>query len=233
MSSSQNRLLGALAAHDLATLQPLFETVPLRIHQTIAEAGAPVSHVYFLEGGILSMLAQSPEDRIEVGMVGREGAVGAAAVFGASRHVFGVLCQGDGSATRISASALQEAAADKPGILVLLGKYLQFLTVQIGQTAYANASLNIEARLARWILMTDDRSDSRTLSMTHEFIAAMLGTRRPGVTTAVHVLEGAKMIQAERGTIRVLDRSRLEDLASDAYGLAEAEYEKLFEAGLE
>jgi CRP-like cAMP-binding protein len=101
------------------------------------------------------------------------------------------------------------------------------MTIQISQTAYANASMNVEARLARWVLMTHDRTDGFELSLTHDFLAMMLGIRRPGVTTAIHVLEGTGMIRAERGRIIVLNREKLEELADDAYGMAEAEYERL------
>ncbi len=91
----------------------------------------------------------------------------------------------------------------------------------------SNASLNVEARLARWVLMTHDRVDGFELTLTHDFLATMLGVRRPGVTTATHVLEGAGMIRADRGRITVLDRAKLEELADDSYGMAETEYERL------
>ena len=99
--------------------------------------------------------------------------------------------------------------------------------VQMGQTVYANATFNVEARLARWILMTQDRSDSNELQLTHEFLATMLGVRRPGVTTATHVLEGMGSIRNKRGRIEVLDREKLVELAGDAYQVAEDEYERL------
>jgi CRP-like cAMP-binding protein len=161
-------------------------------------------------------------------MIGREGVTGAGGAFGAAQHVYAMMCQGDGQAHQIDVGVLRDLVQQSPSIATVMGRYLHCLTLQIGQTAYANASMNIEARLARWVLMTDDRTDGYELSLTHEFMAAMLGARRPGVTTAIHVLEGARMIRAERGVITVTDRGKLEDLASDAYGLAEAEYERLF-----
>jgi CRP-like cAMP-binding protein len=104
---------------------------------------------------------------------------------------------------------------------------VQSLIVQVGQTVYANAELTIEARLARWILMTHDRVETDELPFTHEFLSLMLAVRRPGVTSAVHKLEGAGMIRARRGRVVVLDRAKLGDLAGGSYGLAEAEYETL------
>jgi CRP-like cAMP-binding protein len=224
----QNRLLKSLTPEDFETIGPNLEPFQLELKQMVAHEATPITHVFFVESGVLSLLAQSPEGRIEVGMIGREGALGVAGAFGAERHSNGVLCQSKGEALRIAADDLRRAVQQSPSLAARMGLYLHFKTIQIGQTAYANATLNIEARLARWILMTDDRVDGFELTLTHEFLSMMLGTHRPGVTTAVHVLEGAKMIRAERGTITVLDRSKLEELASDAYGLAEAEYERLF-----
>jgi CRP-like cAMP-binding protein len=226
-SAVRNRLLKALSPDDFALLQPYLERTDLTLRQMVIEAGEPIQHAHFIEAGIVSLLAQMPHDRIEVGMIGREGMTNVAAAFGAERSPHGMMCQADGQALRISVDALRAAVRQSPALNGLLGRYLYFLTIQTSQTAYANASLNVEARLARWVLMTHDRTDGFELSLTHDFLATMLGVRRPGVTTATHVLEGAGMIRAERGCIIVLDRGKLEELADDAYGMAEAEYERL------
>ena len=99
--------------------------------------------------------------------------------------------------------------------------------VQTAQTAYANAGFTTEARLARWILMTDDRLERGDLPLTHDFLSMMLGVRRPGVTLAIQALEGTGLIRASYGRITVLDRAKLEAVADDAYGLAEAEYARV------
>jgi CRP-like cAMP-binding protein len=226
-SAVRNRLLKALSPDGFALLQPHLEPMDLTLRQMVIEPGEPIQHAHFVEQGILSLLAQLPHDRIEIGMVGREGMSNVAAAFGAERSPHGMMCQADGHALRISVAALREAVQQSPSLSGLLGRYLYYLTIQTGQTAYANASLNIEARLARWVLMTHDRTDGFEVSLTHDFLATMLGVRRPGVTTATHVLEGAGMIRSERGRIIVLDRGKLEELADDAYGMAEAEYERL------
>jgi len=227
-SSVRNRLLRALSPEDFGRLEPYLQQTTLRMRDTLAEANTLLPNAYFLNSGIISLLADLPEDRIEVGMCGREGAVGAAAAFGVTHTAHKLLCQADAELLCIATARLEEAVNKSPSLAATMGRYLQAVTIQVGQTAYANASLNIEARLARWILMTDDRLDSFELPLTHEFLASMLGTRRPGVTTAVHVLEGARMIRAERGVITVTDRAKLEHLASDAYGLAESEYDRFF-----
>lgn len=114
-----------------------------------------------------------------------------------------------------------------PAIRGLLGRYGQSLIVQVGQTVQANAELNIQGRLARWILMIHDRLHAVELTLTHDFLALILGVRRPGIKTSVHILEGAGMIKASRGRVRVLDRDRLKELTGDTCGIADAEYDRL------
>jgi CRP-like cAMP-binding protein len=104
---------------------------------------------------------------------------------------------------------------------------VQTFMVQVAQTAVANARTPAEERLARWLLMYHDRQDGDDLPVTHEFLSIMLGVRRPTVTVAIHTLEGAGLIRARRGHIRVIDRGRLEEAAGQTYGPAEAEYERL------
>jgi CRP-like cAMP-binding protein len=227
-SAVRNRLLQSLSAEDYRILEPHLQPFQLEFRTMVAEADTLIEKAFFVESGILSLLAQSPEGRIEVGMAGREGAGGVAAAFGATRHLHAMMCQGKGEALAIPVEDLKRACQQSWSLAALLGKYLHYQNIQIGQTAYGNVSLNIDARLARWILMTDDRSEGFELNLTHEFLSLMLGTGRPGVTSALHVLEGAKMIKAERASITVLDRGKLEYLCSDVYGLAEAEYERLF-----
>jgi CRP-like cAMP-binding protein len=226
-SSVTNRLLRALSCDDYGLLDQHLVPVEFQLRDVISEADAPITDVYFLENCIVSVVAQRSEDRIEVGMVGREGLVNPAAAFGATHSAFKLLCQRHGTAFRLSAEQLRLSVQQSPTLAAVLGRYLYYLTIQTAQTAYSNASLNMEARLARWILMTDDRSDGYELTLTHDFMAIMLGARRPSVTTAMHVLEGAGMIRAERGIITVLNRDKLEDLSDGSYGVAESEYDRL------
>src|SRR3954451_2014775 len=122
------------------------------------------------------------------------------------------------------AQNLRTAMQRSPALHARLLRYAHARMVQTAQTAYANAGFTIEARLARWILMTDDRLEGDELPLTHDFLSMMLGVRRPGVTIAVQTLEGHKLIRAKRGGITVLDRVRLEEVADSAYGVSEAEY---------
>ena len=226
-SETRNRLLATLQSEDFARLRPSLERVPLRLRETVLDAHQPIKHAYFVEHGLCSILADAEDGRIEIGLIGREGMVGTPLVLGADRGSFDVLAQGEGHAMRISAADLCAALAASPALRRLLGRYMQSFMTQVGSTAYANAELTIEARLARWILMYQDRLGQDDLPITHEFLSLMLRARRPGVTEATHVLEGAGAIRAQRGQITVLDREKLEDMAGDSYGSAEAEYERL------
>ena len=132
-----------------------------------------------------------------------------------------------GEALRIAPGDLRAALRDHPSLFRPLGLYAQALFVQISQTAYANVTFDIEACLARWLLMMMDRVDGDEMPLTHEFLSAMLGVRRPGVTVATHVLEGTGAIRARRGRIEIRDRDKLLELAGDSYRTAEAEYRRL------
>ncbi|MGX9981764.1 Crp/Fnr family transcriptional regulator [Methylobacterium fujisawaense] len=231
MSSPQplrlNRLLAALANEDYAALVSSLEPVTLNPGATLIEAHSTIEHVYFPESGIASMIANTHDGRIEIGMIGREGLVGLPAVLGTDRTPFSYMVQGTGKAHRIATLALRAVIAERPAILRALCLYAVAMSVQTAQTTYAYASFDIKARLARRILMTQDRADGETLLLTHEFLSTMLGSRRPSVTVAMQMLEGVGAIRAKRGRITVLDRDKLRDLAGDSYQVAEDEYERL------
>jgi CRP-like cAMP-binding protein len=114
-----------------------------------------------------------------------------------------------------------------PSLKALLLRWVQVLMIQTAQSALANGRYTIQERLARWLLMCHDRLDGDDLPLTHEFLSLMLGVRRSGVTEALHVLEGVKIVRTSRGRIHILDREKLEEIAGDCYGLSEAEYAKL------
>ena len=226
-STVRNRLLAALSPDDFALLEPKLERVPLALGAVVIEAQTPILHVLFPETGFVSTVANTEEGRIEVGVIGREGMTGTPVVLGADRTPHTSMVQGAGEALRISTPDLRAAIAARPTIFRPLGLFVQALIVQMAQTAYANATFNIEARLARWILMTQDRVGGDDFMLTHEFLSMMLGVRRAGVTTATHALEGMGSIRTRRGRIEVVDREKLLELAGDAYQVAEDEYERL------
>ena len=223
----RNRLLAALSQDDFALLEPMLERVPLPLRLNLIEANQPIRHVYFPESGISSTVANTDEGRIEVGIIGREGMVGVPVVLGVDRTPHTFMVQGVGEALRISTKDFRAAIHNRPSIFRPLGLFIHTLMVQVSQTAYANVTFSVEARLARWILMTQDRVGGDELLLTHDFLAIMLGVRRPGVTGATHALEGMGSIRNKRGRIEVRNREQLLELAGDAYQVAEDEYERV------
>jgi len=225
--SIDNRLLASLSLEDFTALQPHLEAVPLAVRQVLIEPNTPIAHIYFPEAGMASVTNNSGDGKIEVGVVGREGMVGLPIVLGIDQTPYEHFMQIAGHGWRIAVQDLEQAMAQSSSLHRQLLRFAQASHVQVSETAFANASSDIEARLARWLLMCHDRVDGDDIPLTHEFIAMMLGVRRPGVTVALHILEGMQIIRAKRGVITVLDREKLEGLADEAYGLSEAEYARL------
>jgi CRP-like cAMP-binding protein len=209
-------------------LEPQLEPIPLPVRTCLAEPNRPIEHVYFLEQGIASVVASTPQGRrIEVGIIGQEGLTAPCVLLGAERSPHACFVQTPGAGLQIRADDLRRALAASAALHQHLLRFVQAFMVQMGQTALANGSSTLEQRLARWLLMCHDRVDGDGLSTTHEFLSLMLSVRRPGVTVALQTLEERGLISAKRGQVTVLDRAGLEAVAGDSYGLCEAEYERL------
>jgi CRP-like cAMP-binding protein len=227
----RNHLLRALSPNDLDRLQPHLEPVALPLREVLVEPNTPISYVYFVEQGICSVVAVAKSNKqIEVANIGREGMAGFSVIQDLDRSIHRTFVQVAGSALRMKAEDLQEAMEASPTLRKLLNLYVHTVWVQTAHTALANGRFTINERLARWLLMSHDRLDNDDVPLTHEFLALMLGVRRAGVTTGLHILEGERIIKASRGHIRVLDRSKLEEKAGDSYGTPEAEYRRVIEA---
>ncbi|RWP11008.1 Crp/Fnr family transcriptional regulator [Mesorhizobium sp.] len=225
----RNRLLASLLPDDFALIEPHLEAVTFELREHLFRAEQKITHVTFPERGIASIVADTEEGRFEVGMVGSEGLIGTAIVVGVDRTPHTCMVQAAGEAFRIGAVELQVAMDHSPTLRAVLLRFVHTFIVQISQTAYANAGYSTEERLARWLLMTHDRLEQDTMPITHEFMSIMLGTRRPGVTIAVQVLEGVGAIKNTRGQILLKDRTKLEEIAGQAYGFAEREYSNVFQ----
>lgn len=216
----RNRLLAALAPDDYDYLEPMLEFVPLPLQAVLIEAHEPIDHIIFPETGLTSTLASSSDRSIEVGLIGREGLVGLPVVLGLHRAPHSVLVLSPGEGVQIRTRDFEAALLARPSIFRPLGLFAQSLLVQVAATAYANTRSNLEARLARWILMVQDRVGEHDILFTHELMSKMLGVRRPGVTDATHVLEGLGAIRTSRSRIEVRDRNKLIAIAGDAYRMA-------------
>ena len=226
---TRNMLLRSLAAKDYERLAPELERIELAQDQLLAPADEPIEYVYFLDGGIASIVAIGiNEGRTEVGIFGREGMSGLPVLLGADSSPQEVFIQVDGTtALRIPTAAFRAAIDDSRTMQGLFLRYVQTLLIQSSQSTVANAHDTIEARLARWLLMCHDRVDGDEIRLTHKFMAMMVAAQRTGVTVALHILEGAGVIRSLRARVVILNRERLEQLAGDTYGPAEREYRRL------
>ena len=224
----KNRLLQALSPADLGLLAPYLERVQLSLRQSLETAHRPIDLVYFLESGLGSVVASKEGGTtVEVGLFGRDGMTGASLALGDTESPFDCFTQMEGSAMQISADNLRNAMSRSATVTDLLMHYARALGIQTTYTALANGQIKLEERLARWILMVDDRVDQDSFFVTHEFLAMMLGVRRPGVTVALQILESKLLIKSQRGEIVVKDRDGLISLTKGTYGPAEEEYERL------
>ena len=225
---SQNHLLARMSSGDRALLQPSLKSVDLPVQHVLEEPNKRIDYVYFFESGITSFVALSAKHhKIEVGIVGRDGMSSPAIVLGSDRSPTENFIQIAGRGQRIPSGDLVAAMRKSDSLQLLLLQFAQSFLVQTAHTALANGRAKLEERLARWILMAHDRVDGSQVPLTHEFLALMLGVRRPGVTVALHILEGHGLIRSTRGTIEVLDRDGLVEQCDGIYGIPEAECERL------
>ena len=224
-----NLLLGALSDDDLGLLKPYLERVRLKREQVLVTPGKPIGRVFFLEGGVASIVSDLPDNgRTEVGIFGAEGMSGTAVLLGTDRSPNATFMQvGDATALAIATDRLLAATDSSPTLRAVLLRFVQVSMIQTAHSAAANAHQRIEARLARWLLMCHDRVEGDEIPLTHEFMGMMIAAQRSGVTVTLHILEGAGMIRSKRGRVIMVDRPKLEELAGDGYGLPEAEYRRL------
>jgi CRP-like cAMP-binding protein len=221
-----NRILRALSAGDRAMLQPAFEEVELERWQVLEQPNQRIPHVYFLTSGLASVVGTTrPEQRIEVGMVGFEGMTALAVALGHDRSSNETIVQADGRALRVPSRVLRSAMRSSPTLTAGVLRYVHVFMMQASQTALANGRARLNERLARWLLMWQDRLRTPNLTVTHEFLALLLGVTRQGVTVALHEVEGQGLIKGTRNLVRILDRKGLMALADGFYGVPEAEYD--------
>ena len=222
-----NHLLRMMRRDDFAVLEPWLTPIRLNLRDVIDEVGCAVQRIIFPDSGVISVVAACEQTHLEIAMIGYEGMTGTAVVLGDDRSPHHAYVQAAGRGHAIPAEALSDLMDMRPSLRRHLLRYVQVLAVQTAQTALANGRGHIHSRLARRLLMANDRMGTE-LALTHEFLAMMLGVRRAGVTDAVHCLEGEGYIRARRGLILIRDRAGLERVANGFYGVPEACYRRLF-----
>jgi CRP-like cAMP-binding protein len=229
LAHSPNLLLARLPEISRARLAAIGEVVELKLSETLGEADSPTPHVHFPLEGFISLLGQvDNEHAVEVGMVGREGMLGVQLALGVVSEPLKSIVQGAGHALRIEAKTFQRELEAIPELRPLIDKYIYVLLAQHVRAAACLRFHRIEQRLARWLLMSQDRAGSDQFRLTQEFLAYMLGVRRVGVTVAAGSLQRRQLISYERGEMTIVDRGALERAACSCYAGDRAVYAKQF-----
>lgn len=213
-----NLILLSLSDIDYDSLRPHLEYLELPNHLILHECGARLEFAYFLNRGLISLVVVMKDgETAEAGIVGIEGFTGTAAAVGMTRGPLQAVIQITGDGFRVKIAALRDILDSAPDLQLILSRYGVVQGLQVAQTAACNRLHNTQQRLARWLLMTQDRVASESLPITHDFLATMLGTDRPSVSTAAAVLQKKKMIEYTRGAVQIVNRKKLEGAACECY----------------
>lgn len=227
-ASLDNRLLASLPAADLQRVLAVCETVELVFADVLFALGDRLDHVYFPTGGFISLIMPIDQSAaLEVGLVGNEGMFGSPLALGVDASPVRAVVQGAGSALRMDAAAFRSELERSKPLQRAIERYVYVQMGQLAQTAACTRFHVVEARLARWLLMTQDRSHANAFYLTQEYLAYMLGVRRVGVTKAAGALQDRKLIQYSRGNITVLDRRGLRAASCGCYRADLDAYERI------
>lgn len=225
-----NRILSRLPQSDYDLLQPDLIRMELPLRFVLGNAGTPLNGLYFITSGIASVVTNTRSDPpIEVGVIGFEGVANLPLVMGCDRSPNDIFMQIAGSGAFISAAALKSGMGQSASLRAALLKYANAFMAQTSSTILANGQGHIPQRLCRWLLMADDRIEGDELHLTHEFLSIMLGIRRASVSTALQALSRSGGVRTKRGGVVITDRALLLDLANGYYGVAEEEYDRIFD----
>jgi CRP-like cAMP-binding protein len=228
LSTAENHLIELLPRKARSRLLAICEPVELVMAQVLSEVGMPTRHVYFPTEGFISLVTPiNGKPILEVGMVGREGMLGTQLALGVGAAPLHALVQGPGTAWRIGAVPFRRELAHSSALQQGLHRYVYVMMMQLASAASCLRFHQIGPRLARWLLMTQDRAHSDSFHITHEFLAYMLGVRRVGVTTAASELQRGQLIEYHRGEIQVLNRRGLEAVACSCYAADREAYVKM------
>jgi CRP-like cAMP-binding protein len=224
----ENRLLAALPRGHYRRLLPHLERVPLPLREILYDANGPISHVFFPLNGVVSLVILMEGGVIlEVGTIGNEGMVGTPVFLGSESSPTRAMSQVAGEALRMEVKVFQKEMRRRGPLHDLVQRYTQAMINQISQSTVCNHRHSVEKRMCRWLLMSHDRVGTDEFRLTQEFLAQMLGVRRPTVTVVAGTLQKAGLITYHRGTMTVLDRKGLEAAACECYQVVTEELDRL------
>ena len=222
-----NEILLSLPAKECDLIFPRLEFVRLKTHQLLHEPGDTIRSAYFCNSGLISILSVFPDGKsVEVGLVGKEGFIGIPLVVGFRTAATRAIVQIEASAYRIDSETLTSVLRQCPSLELQLHQFSQIISMQVTQIAACNRLHEVPERLARWLLMSSDRVGSTSVPLTQDLLAQMLGTRRSSVTVAAGVLQKAGLISHTRGSVKIIDRKRLEAAACVCYGIMQLQVEE-------
>jgi CRP-like cAMP-binding protein len=214
----RNEILLSLPPRECAVLLSQVEFVEMRSYDLLNDVGEPIEFCYFMNSGMTSILTMMGDGKqVEVGLTGKEGFVGLPLIVGLKTSATRAIVQITGSAFRLGAPQMLQALDKCPQLVRRLNRYAQELAMQATQVAACNRLHEVEERLARWLLMSQDRVGGEVVPLTQEFLSHMLGTRRASVTVAAGILQKAGLIKYARGSVAITNRSKLEDAACECY----------------
>lgn len=229
LANPVNQLIERVARPDRRRLLDQADAFDMRFGDQLCEADRPYEHVYFpLTGFVSLMTTLSGHQPLEMGLIGNEGMLGATLLLGVGASPLRGVVQGPGRALRLPVAKFQRELRASASLTKVMNRYLYVLMSQLSQTAACTCFHGIEARLARWLLMTHDRAFHGTFHLTHQLLADMLGVRRSAVTIAAGVLQAAGLIRYTRGDITVLERVRLEAASCECYRAVVDDYARQF-----
>ena len=215
-----NAILLSIPDEEFATIRPHLHFTPLPQRLSLQEANRKLDEAYFLNTGMVSLVFTTQKgESVEVGVVGNEGFTPIPVAAGLRRSPHRAVMQIGGEGFKISVDELETVLVSSPALLTLLHRYAAVNGLQVAQTAGCNRLHDIEQRLSRWLLLAQDRVNSGLLQITHDFLAMMLGTDRPSVSLAASELQKRRIIEYTRGSVRILNRKKLESSACECYGI--------------
>ncbi|MFN0094694.1 MAG: Crp/Fnr family transcriptional regulator [Dehalococcoidia bacterium] len=227
-SRSPNGILAAIAPGEYERMRPLLSPHPLRMRETLQEAGDLPEFVYFPTSGIISLLTVMENGMmIEFATVGHEGTTGVPLFLGMAASSMALISQVPGEALRMTSADFLDQLGRSPGLAVLMKRYSGAMLTLVAQSAACNRAHHVNARCARWLLMTHNQTASDQFPITQEFLAQMLGVSRPSVTLAAAALQDAGLIRYHHGHMTILDRPGLECASCECYAVVEVSFRSL------